>query len=867
MARMTNYTQPSVQAPDTTGGRPMVPTTAPVRMTVLYHLTLLDLYLLSPMDTADVDTGFVLGSMNGVSSPFGQGVHGGSYLMPGTHVLVLKSTTTGYADVGGKHTAIHPIVSVDNELPASDTWFWPVWGMPPGEWKLDTSSVDKAIEAYHNIPETDRLKGKPDDRTPGDWEVGNALKGHFYVGGTRLGMEASPVASLHMYSDDSTVVFNKGFNFISDTPWGRTGDTLDDTGSSVEAEHRADNVAGAFGQESADKLLSPSGDVASVQKETKITVNEGSPRWDWLNYRGKGVGGTVSQRILHRTDANDPQPGLFDFEGVDGTSMKGAAGSLTLSRTPDLPYLEMLNEIGTPGHESETPKDSDDNSVLPVEMGDYATQYADLMYELMKRRFVERYWKGKKANEKDWKALSAEDVAKLMGRDIEKAVIQPLGGDAPAYKGQETSMKDPVTGDSMLLSKLESYIHLSPSGAIVISDGTGSEIRLEGGHIILSPAADIRLQPGRDAVFTIPRFLSLFSGDRMELTSDKGEIDVHSAKSLVLSAEGAAVLESRGTRRLESAAYDRRGEGGGVVIRSGTDTHVLGANIRLALQKGADNSTDGVDPVSNGMITLDAGDSPVTVVGSHVSIHGDNGASLSVSSGEGVLVDRGTTYIFSKRLILPINQSIFGGSGTMKWIDPREGRLMSTYFPSPKSLDVAVQGRVDVTDTVNADTLAASEGMFKRLKSFSGKRTESLYVHPTVKGTYQKFIDQYKRWSTRMDDPDIDFGDTNVSNWFSVNSGNPLLTADGVRRLGIYYPMASGYRQTEGFWVSSRWQRMLQETAAKWSPVPVKDADGNDMLPFPGFDGWTERSFMKSWDKDCSPVSTTLSGNWPVNAG
>ena len=192
---------------------------------------------------------------------------------------------------------------------------------------------------------------------------------------------------------------------------------------------------------------------------------------------------------------------------------------------------------------------------------------------------------------------------------------------------------------------------------------------------------------------------------------------------------------------------------------------------------------------------------------------------------------------------------------------------MSTYFPAPGNLDVAVQGRVDVTDTVNADTLAASEGMFKRLKSFSGKRTESLYVHPTVKGAYQKFIDQYKRWDTRTDDPDIDFGDTGVSNWFSVNSGNPLLTADGVRRLGIYYPMASGYGQSEGFWVSSRWQRMLQETADKWSPVPVKDADGNDMLPFPGLDGWTERSFMKSWDKDCSPVSTTLSGNWPVNAG
>ena len=60
---------------------------------------------------------------------------------------------------------------------------------------------------------------------------------------------------------------------------------------------------------------------------------------------------------------------------------------------------------------------------------------------------------------------------------------------------------------------------------------------------------------------------------------------------------------------------------------------------------------------------------------------------------------------------------------------------------------------------------------------------------------------------------------------------------------------------------------MLSGSRRSWIPTPVKDADGNDMLPFPGFDGWTEKPFMKSWDDNCSPVSTTLSGNWPVNAG
>ena len=763
-------------------------------MTVLYHLTLLDLYLLSPTDGADVHTGFVLGSMNGVSSPFGQGVHGGPYLAPGTHVLVLAATATGYADIGGKQTAIYPILSVDNEIPASDTWFWPVWKMTPDQWKLDTAGVEKAIEAYHDIPETDRLRGKPDDRLPGDWEVGTPLKGHLYAGGSRVGIEASPVASLHMYSDDSTVVFNKGLNYVEDLPWGRSGDSLAGDGSSLEADHKADTVPGAFGQKSAGKLFSPAQDIKSVAENVKMTVNESAPRWDWLDYRGRSVGGAVSQRVLGRRDDGSPQPGLFGFDGLDGTSVKGAASSLTLTRTPDLPYLEMLREIGLPDNPAEDAGKTVSKD-FPEELADYASQYADLMYELMKRRFIERYWKSRKADKENWKALSGKEVAEQLGRSVEEAVIRPLGDDAPAYKSQDIHVDDPLTGTRKSLSRLESYIHLSPTGAVVISDGTGSEIRMEGGHIILSPAADIRVQPGRDAVFTIPRFLSMFSRDRLEITSDRGEMDIHAGKGLVLSAEGMAVLESRGTRRVTDASYDKRGNGGGVVIRSGTDTHILGGNIRLALQKGTDNSSDGVASVDDGMLAIDAGGSPVAVVGGNISIHSEGSVSVSSGSGEGLLADGGTLYLFSKKLVLPINQSIFGGSGTMKWIDLKESGMKSVYFPQPDSADVAVQGELDVTKTVSAQTVAADKGRFKELKSFAAtKKEKSLRVSPINKPRYRKQIDSRKQWEEKMEDPVVDLGDSGVSGWFAGNGNNPLLTADGVRRLGIYYPMASGYR-------------------------------------------------------------------------
>ena len=860
MARQNTYVQQSLQPPDMLGGRPSVQTSSPVRMTVLYHLTLIDLYVLTREDGPDDNTGFVLGCMNGVSSPWGQGASGGHYLAPGTHVLVLESAILGYADVGGRHS-IHPILSVDNEIPASDTWYWPDWTTVPDGWLLDVQPLETAIEKYHGIPETDRLRGKPSDRTPGDWEVGNPLKGHLYIGGVHLGMEASPMASLHMYSDDSTVVFNKGFNFIEDLPWGRHGDTADVTGKSFEAEHRADTTAGALGFDDAAKAFSQTG----LAPGQRVTVGEAAPKWDWLRYRGKTVGGEVSQRVLGR-QGDSPQPGGFSFDGVDGVRIRGAANSMTFTRTPDLPYMERMTETGFPDSNEESDAQASLGGSLPADAGDYASQYADLMYELMKRKFVERYWAWQKKHPKDWKALSMAEVAEMMGRSIPS--IRPLGADEPAYKGQDMEMKDPLSDNRLSLSKLESYIHLSDTGAIVISDGTGSEIRMEGGHITISPAADLRLQPGRDAVMTVPRSLSMFSRDRLELSSDRGEIVVHADKSLALSAEGVATLESRGPRPVSDASYDNRGNGGGVVIRSATDTHVLGANVRVALQKGSDRSSNGTEQVTSGMLILDGGGSPVAVQGGVLSLHAKDSASLSAGdSGKGLLLDPEAAYLFSTKLVLPINQSIFGGSGTMKWIDPQDRTMKSSYFPSPSSAVVAVRGNVEATKTVSAHTVAGNRGMFKRLKALSAKPKESLYINPAARSGYISIIENYMKWAETSSDPVVSFGDAVVSSWFTANASNPLMTADGTRRLGVYYPMASGYHQADGFWVASRWQRMLAGSGRKWTPKPVKDADDKDMLPFPGLDGWTERPFLRTWDEGLNPESSVLSGGWTINAG
>ena len=247
-----------------------------------------------------------------------------------------------------------------------------------------------------------------------------------------------------------------------------------------------------------------------VSYGNKIEVNPRAPQWTDLNYKGLTNGGKILQRVVERKRDGTPQPGHMSFDGADGRIDRSAAHSLTFRRSPNMPYLELLRELDSEDKPDDTEFESMEDVTNLEQLSDikeYASQYADLMYMLMQKKFVERYWAAQKARSKDWKALSTEDLAASLGRAIDET-LQPLGEDEPCYPSKTIDVADPIVREGKLtLSQLESYLHLSPTGALIISDGTGSEIRLEGGNIILSPAADLRIQPGRDLSITVPCLL------------------------------------------------------------------------------------------------------------------------------------------------------------------------------------------------------------------------------------------------------------------------------------------------------------------------------------------------------------------------
>lgn len=849
-----------------------------VRCEVVAQLSGTNGYIVRRVENAVGAQNLIIAAGPGGLMPYGHGaVDNGSPIPPGTMVFVLEAPL--YADSGTSQTvAARQIIAVCSENSVPTTEYFPYWAMDSDP--IDSTEFDKAIAGYSAIQRTDRLRGRPADMTPGDWGVFGAFKNNIFVGAARTSIEGSPVAGMHFYPDDSTVVFNKGLKFVADNPWSRRVEFVDVDGESVEFETIAKNLPDALGATSND-IVNPVPKEGIGKVPNAITLaDQNKPNWEEMNYRGGVVNGKILQRVGKRTGANIPTPFLSEFSGRDGTHYDNAAHSITLSRSLDMPFLEYTKELDDISEDQTDTEAPAKDPTADLDLDGYASLYADLLYELMKKRFAERYWAKLKKRNKEWTALSAHELAVRMARSImeEEGSLNPIGANDPAYVDNVDVVADPIANDedvNLRLARLESFIHLSPTGAVVISDARGSEIRLEGGIITVSPSVDLRLLPGRDLAVMTPRTLSMTGGKRVELNSDQGEIDIHADKNVVVSSEKVLTLESRDPYSVTDAAYNKRGEGGGgVIIRSASETHVIGSSIRLGLQGPSDREKDGVSPFTGGAIILDAGASPIVTMSNSFTVHADREVNMtSGDKGTGLIIDGNNFTIASNSLVLCVNSALFGGTVESEWfsVDPGDvwPTLKSFTVSHNEGVSVGIKGALAVRNNIAAENITAANGVFRTLRSFTGREQESLYIPPKQRTETGKNIGAYRQ----LDDVSITIeahSPEHGENWYSNYQDSPLLTADGVRRLGIYYPNAEGYFTDKSFFVTSRWQRMLKVNGAgSWVPTQLIDADDKPMLFYPGNEAWTDHSkgFVRSWTVGAETLDNpaSLQESWTIN--
>lgn len=822
------------------------------------HFPDIGLYLVALLDTT-IAGGDLIEAYDLSSQVFlGTGtMASGPVITIGTPVVVLMDDIPSW-NPSSRTTGRGVILGVDNLMGKPNTKDHPLWRLSstsddsPDCMDGKNDEVRRAIVQAGGINRViDRSAGRPLDLCDGDWIVYNALKAYLSITGDRVSMAGGPMSGLHFFPARDTCIFNTGTRFLRDSMCSRETVRPDGTGF-TSVSHMAATGANAVGSLGQFSEAMSSGPYRTMDEDAL-------PIWRHQNITGKLVSGSLSSinvpaktSGLNKGEDDTFQPSVAsDYSGYDGSRTLMASHSATLTRDPLIPTLNQLEDEFAEEGALDEPEEvlEDIFTGLSGETQEYASQYADLMYELMKRKFVERYWSRAKTRTDNWKALTADEICeKVFGKKQGDPPLQNLSPDEPCYKvtGEDIiEHTDPVTGDKKVKSTHSpAYVHLSPSGAVVISDGTGAELRLEGGNITLTCPGDIKMLPGRDLTSLVPRYATLFSQDRLDIASDKGEVAIKSKKGTnILATEGPVTVEGLKDTPSSAESMDDRKENkaSGVVIRSASSLALLGSNIRMGLQTSKDTSTGGRSDAT-GALVIDAGKGSVAVIGSSTYIAGKNHASMT-TEGAGIGVTGTSVGIGGDILSLATSKVGVGGSKlsltrpevTKKGIEDKDIKVGGS------TARMSIQGTLMVSSAVGAQTITSGFVRATTVGANNGSKTSGIRTTGSVSPVWTSGGKGIDAGDVAMHDSG---SKTGMQLLKSIVDRDKLFTAAGTLAAGLYYPTSEDYHSGPRYFIAqSRWQRKLKAGGGgyTWSPEPVKNTlSGEEGLPRPGkesFDG------------------------------
>lgn len=809
----------------------------------------------------------------------------------GTMVWYLDYPFLVWDGVSGKLFA-RPIIGVDNTLPLPNMSIFPRWVMMPTS-KEDvyyfTGANDEVIKAFNGaggiVNEGDRSFGRPSDACNSDWLAVNAFKGYIRIGADLISMMASPSCGINFSTIEDMCILTAGTTYVRDSASTRETECPDNQGGFIRISSFSFDPAammGSFGKLQEAVNGTPLEGVLDIKDEESL------PFWGLQEISGNLVSGTLSTLVSKpetsglNTADTIPVPASVIHRGIDGSMNISAGQGLSLSRGPSIDVLKQLEDAtGKPPEDPQEPEEplADMTDGLSGELLNNADMYAGLMYELMKKRFVERYLK--KAKDPNWKAVAAEEICReIFNSEMDKS-LSALDADAPCYKLSDSMVEkeDPILeGSKLKMNGRDSFIHFSPTGGIVLSDGHGAEIRLEGGNMTLTCPGDLKLLPGRDMVGLVPRLMSLTSQGRTEITSDKKDVVIRAGQSVSVTAtKGTATVESLSTSSSTAKSMKDRDagkEGGGVIIRSASTTAVVGRNLRLGLQEADDKSEDGrTDP--SGTLIIDAGKGSSMFGGGNVYVHGEN--MVSVVGGESGITAAGSIATLSGSVVgMACTQLLVGGDGakglklTVPVVEPGKGlqdKEVGAEVSTPAQL--SIKGNILASDNVVAKTIAANLAAANRMGCLNASGSSGIKMKDAV----EPYWTEAKGMTASTSKAATNATKQGVKAMRAVNKDS-LFTAAGTKAGGVYYLKPEDYHCAKGhFWTSARWQRLL-EGGQTWQFEEIKDAleENDPQYPYPGKKAWKDdNSFVRTLEAKGSDAPSeknlgSLSKGYKVNA-
>ena len=549
------------------------------------------------------------------------------------------------------------------------------------------------------------------DVLPGDTDiVNNNGSASIHVGKYLVQMKGSPMAFIDVSAIKDQI------RMMAASIDRHTVTTYEHISDEVSIRDTATSAAEAFGMPAGSDIEENWGDVEKFAVPFFRMQHTEGPSID-------GIEDTVLAFPLDadmHTDSTEP-PVLYKARtAISGERMIASAKGFSSIKTPNIKAVMQY------GYNSVNPRTTDGERKLDL-LTPYEYTKDDSQEETPSIKFSGQTITDAAINKIVDKLLSSDYLPILQKRMAESGLqvsTRSLEASITEHKSNYTAgpneadcynapawldITDPVTGKTHRYFDSTSFISQEPDGSILICDGYGSEIRLSQGNIIISPALDLQLRPGRDMWSLVPRHLALDAQQYITINSNKG-IYIRSTNDLQLAAategKGKLVLECDDARNTTDA---------GLVIRSLGNVSLTGHDLYIGVNSGTSKTEGRIeDTETPGSILIDAGSYGGII--NRCSRHLIDAAMFTVVCGTSkhaaLTVDAGMIGLYSEIVQMPAQLWMRNVNGTEKVSVVRDGNLATVNINIASEPGIILAGSMQMDNgnlTVNGGISATQQ--------------------------------------------------------------------------------------------------------------------------------------------------------------
>jgi hypothetical protein len=700
----------------------------------------------------------------------------------------------------------------------------------------------------------DRSYNRFMDLVPGDFNITTPLGGTIHLGDfmSRIGASASANISCYALQDVVEIVAQE-FGIDTDTyTWQKylRGDKfLIIEGMSLNTLEACGGfpTVPAFTEEISTEA-DTEGEVSLVPVEDNQT-----PFLREQNFRGSDVDGEWKSTMAPKDSTvvntlDSEHIGLYSEQRrVDGILRVNAAKEIAIRKTPTIRIAEPRLDYAT--------TDRDPNADLPPEVppweelglseDEYRAVYNIVSEAGNEIEDLTIFAKGIRQDAASgiWLLETNEEIRTKVFEDGELPTIPDIDQDDVEYPPDTAPSIDvEVTPDRIVkIFKNSSAFIMEDDGDIVLGDGYGAEIRMQKGNIILSSAADIIAQPGRDFKAKVPGNTIINSGKRVEISSTTDSVAVKAEKNFHTvsgnGGEGSTILENKSTNETPSGITDEQllqGQaiGSGIILNTKAQIAQYANSIYMGGRDAGSPSKTGT--VGSCDIVINAGNKGILTHSQSLTMVANSSIALSMINQVSGFFLQGSQMAITTPSEVNIAAPFVGidqvGSGQVKIpkiirtdVGNRNQKTLGTG-----NTQLAIQGTLAVRDDIGTtgNVISSGAGSFKQGAN-PEPIPEALFIDPFIPASAAQSISGLisGAYSNGL----------SVANAFVDNYGTLPTYAQQVMQMAFPKTDSDIYHASKYFIRNSMWQDML-DGSETWQEKSVKHDIVDETFPYPGKD-------------------------------